>query len=260
MVISGGNIKVTTTGTNGEGIESKNYLNINGGEIYVNAYDDGINSAQDMNINGGYVYAQSTNNDGLDANGNLYINGGLVYAIGARSPELAIDANSEEGKKVYINGGVVIAVGGIENSRVINQPYIQSSSISSNSWYTVTYGDNAVAFQTPTISTGGGPGGGPGGGGPGGGGPGGSSSATFISAPTTPSLATGNNITGGTSFFEGNCYVDDNGNLVIEEVECSEQIKDPRVFTIEGRCLGTEVPTTFRGIYIQNGEKHIKIR
>ena len=256
IVIHGGKIKVTTTGTNGEGIESKNTLDIYGGEIYVNSYDDGINSAQNMLIFGGYVYAHSNNNDGLDANGNLYINGGLVYAIGARSPELAIDANSEEGKKVYINGGVVIAVGGIENSRDINQPYIQSSSISSNSWYTVTYGDNAVAFKTPTISTGGGPGGGPGG--PGG--PGGNSSATFISAPTTPSLATGNNITGGTSFFEGNCYVDDNGNLVIEEVECMEHINDPRVFTIDGRYLGTEVPTTFKGIYIQNGKKHIKIQ
>ena len=256
IVIHGGKIKVTTTGTNGEGIESKNTLDIYGGEIYVNSYDDGINSAQNMLIFGGYVYAHSNNNDGLDANGNLYINGGLVYAIGARSPELAIDANSEEGKKVYISGGVVIAVGGIENSRDINQPYIQSSSISSNSWYTVTYGDNAVAFKTPTISTGGGPGGGPGG--PGG--PGGNSSATFISAPTTPSLATGNNITGGTSFFEGNCYVDDNGNLVIEEVECMEHINDPRVFTIDGRYLGTEVPTTFKGIYIQNGKKHIKIQ
>ena len=256
IVIHGGKIKVTTTGTNGEGIESKNTLDIYGGEIYVNSYDDGINSAQNMLIFGGYVYAHSNNNDGIDANGNLYINGGLVYAIGARSPELAIDANSEEGKKVYISGGVVIAVGGIENSRDINQPYIQSSSISSNSWYTVTYGDNAVAFKTPTISTGGGPGGGHGG-------PGGNSSATFISAPTTPSLATGNNITGGTGYFEGNCIVANNGGSVgIEEIENGElRIEnDPRVFTIDGRYLGTEVPADFRGVYLQNGKKHIKIQ
>ncbi len=262
IVIHGGKIKVTTTGTNGEGIESKNTLDIYGGEIYVNSYDDGINSAQNMLIFGGYVYAHSTNNDGLDANGNLYINGGLVYAIGARSPELAIDANSEEGKKVYISGGVVIAVGGIENSRDINQPYIQSSSISSNSWYTVTYGDNAVAFKTPTISTGG-PGGGPGGGGPGGGGPGGNNSSTFISAPSTPSLATGNTVTDGTGYFEGNCIVANNGGSVgIEEIENGElRIEnDPRVFTIDGRYLGTEVPADFRGVYLQNGKKHIKIQ
>ena len=252
MVISGGKVKVTTTGTNGEGIECKNTLEISGGEVYVNAYDDGINAGQDLTISGGYVYSRSTNNDGIDANGDLYLNGGLVYAIGSRSPELAIDANSEEGKKVYVNGGVVIAVGGIENARVINQPYIQSSSVSSNSWYTVTYGDDAVAFYTPTISTGGGPGGG----GPGGG----NSSGLVISAPSTPSLATGNNVTDGTSHFEGNCYVG-GGSVGIDDVETGQQIvNDPRVFTIDGRYLGTEVPADFRGVYLQNGKKHIKLQ
>ena len=221
LVVSGGYVKVTTTGYNGEGIESKNYLDITGGEIFVNAYDDGINAAQDLTITDGYVYARSSNNDGLDANGNCYLNGGLVYAISSRSPELAIDANSEEGKKVYVNGGVIIAVGGIESSRVLNQPYIQNSSISSNNWYTVTYGNDAVSFLTPTISTGGGPGGGgPGGGGPGGGPGGGSNSSTFISAPSTPSLTSGNSITDGTSHFEENCYTSGNGgNAGIEETD-----------------------------------------
>ena len=152
MVISGGTIKVTTAGRNAEGIESKNYLDISGGEIYINAYDDGINSAQNMTISGGYLYARSANNDGIDANGNVYLNGGLVYAIGARSPELAIDANSEEQKKVYVNGGIIIAVGGIENGATVNQPYIQSTSISSNSWYTVTVGDNAYIRNVGTAA------------------------------------------------------------------------------------------------------------
>lgn len=249
IVISGGKVKVTTSGRNAEGIESKNYLNIEGGEIYINAYDDGINSAQDMTITGGYVYSHSNNNDGIDANGNVYLNGGLVYAIGARSPELAIDANSEEGKKVYINGGVVIAVGGVENGASYNQPKIQQSSVSSNTWYTVTYGDNSIAFKTPTISTGGGHGG-----------PGGNSSGLVISAPSTPSLATGNNVTDGTSHFEGNCYVG-GGSVGIDDVETGQQIvNDPRVFTIDGRYLGTEVPADFRGVYLQNGKKHIKLQ
>ncbi len=249
IVISGGKVKVTTSGRNAEGIESKNYLNIEGGEIYINAYDDGINSAQDMTITGGYVYSHSNNNDGIDANGNIYLNGGLVYAIGARSPELAIDANSEEGKKVYINGGVVIAVGGVENGASYNQPKIQQSSVSSNTWYTVTYGDNTVAFKTPTITTGGGHGG-----------PGGNSSGLVISAPSTPSLATGNNVTDGTSHFEGNCYVG-GGSVGIDDVETEQQIvNDPRVFTIDGRYLGTEVPATFRGVYLQNGKKQLKLQ
>ena len=250
IVISGGNIKVTTSGRNAEGIESKNYLNITGGEIYINAYDDGINSAQDMTITGGYLYSHSNNNDGIDANGNIYLNGGLVYAIGSRSPELGIDANSEEGKKVFVNGGVIIAVGGIENGASYNQPKIQQSSVTSNTWYTVTYGDNTVAFKTPTISAGGGHGG------PGGG----NSSGLVVSAPSTPSLATGNNVTDGTSHFEGNCYVG-GGSVGIDDVETERQIvKDPRVFSIDGRYLGTEVPATFRGVYIQNGKKHVKLR
>ena len=256
MVISGGTIKVTTSGTNGEGIESKNYLNIEGGEIFVNAYDDGINSAQDLTVSDGFIYARSTNNDGMDANGNFYINGGLVYAIGSRSPEVALDANSEEQKKLYINGGIIIAVNGIENGSVINQPYIQSSSVSSNSWYTITFGDNVVAFYTPTFNTGGGPGGGPGGGG---------NSSTFISAPITPSLATGNNISGGTPYFDGNCYFSGsggdevgineldmeeitirslNGNIIVEGCDdCTVSI-----FNMEGRRVGNSDLST--GVYL----------
>ena len=257
LVISGGNIKVTTSGTNGEGIESKNYLNIDGGEIYVNAYDDGINAAQDLTVTDGFIYSHSANNDGMDANGNFYINGGLVYAIGARSPELALDANSEEQKRLYINGGVIIAVGGIENGSSVNQPKIQSSNISSNTWYTITYGDNAVAFYTPTISTGPGPGPGPG--------PGGGGSTTVISAPTTPSLTTGNSITDGIAHFEGNCYVSgnggdttgvnefameditiksQNGNIIVEGCEdCLVSI-----FNMEGRSVSNRGLST--GIYL----------
>ena len=259
LTISGGNIKVTTSGTNGEGIESKKYLNIDGGEIFINAYDDGINSAQDMTVTDGFIYSRATNNDGMDANGNFYINGGLVYAIGARSPELALDANSEEQKKLYISGGTVIAVGGIENGSVISQPYIQQSTVSSNTWYTVTYGDNAVAFYTPTISTGGGPGGG----GPGGG----NSSKLVISAPTTPTLATGNSITDGTSHFEGNCYVSgtvgiedfemediivrsQNGNIIVEGCDDCEV----SIFSMEGRRVGSRGLST--GVYIVKVGNH----
>ncbi|MCR4856947.1 MAG: carbohydrate-binding domain-containing protein [Bacteroidales bacterium] len=210
LVISGGNIKVTTSGYNAEGIESKNTLNITGGEVFINAYDDGINSGQDMTIAGGYVYSRSTNNDGIDANGNGYLNGGLVYAIGASSPEVAIDVNSEENKQLYVNGGTVIAVGGLEQGSNLNQATYQASSVSSNTWYSITYGSHAVAFYTPTVSSGGGPGGGgPGGGGPGGGGPGGgSSSGLIISTPSTPTLTSGVTVNGGTSIFEDNCYLD----------------------------------------------------
>ena len=261
MVISGGKVKVTTGGYNGEGIESKNYLNITGGEIFVNAYDDGINSAQDLTITGGYVYSRSNNNDGIDANGNIYLNGGLVYAIGSRSPELGIDANSEEGKKVFINGGTVIAVGGVENGSSMSQATWRTSSVSGNTWYGLSYGDEVIAFYTPQLTTGGGHG-------PGGGG----NSGLVISVPSMPTLQSGVSASG-TGIFEDNCYLDATvssgtnvslthigGTVGIEEVESGawKVEGDPRVFSIDGRYLGTEVPAIFHGIYIQNGKKHIR--
>ena len=214
LIISGGNIYVTTSGHNGEGIESKNYFDIMGGQITVESYDDGLNAARDMNIAGGYVYSRASNNDGMDSNGNFYIRGGLVYAIGASSPEVGIDANTEGGFKLYVLGGTMIAVGGIESGASLRQACYRASSVSSNTWYSLTYGNDAIAFLTPTVSSGGGPGGGgpggggPGGGGPGGGGPGGNSSALIISAPSTPTLKSNVTVTGGTSIFEGKCYLD----------------------------------------------------
>ena len=220
IVISGGKIKVSTNGTNGEGIESKNTLEISGGEIYVNAYDDGINAGQDVNITGGYIYSRSTNNDGMDANGNFYINGGLVYAIGSRVPEVALDANTEEGKRLYINGGTVIVVGGMEQGASLSQICYQTSSVNNNTWYSLAYGNEVIAFLTPETTSGGGPFGGPGGG-PGGnpgGGPGGNTTnGLIISTPTTPTLSSGVTVSSGEGIFEEKCYLDANvsgGNTV----------------------------------------------
>ena len=197
--ISGGTIYVTTKGRNAEGIESKNYLNVTGGETTIDAYDDGINAAEDLYITGGYLYSRSSNNDGIDANGNVVIEDGLIYAVGAAAPEVAIDANSEENKKFHFNGGILIAIGGLESGSTLAQTCYQTSSVSSNTWYAMTYGGNVVAFLTPTVSSG--SGGGPGGGGPGGGGS--SSSGLVVSAPSTPTLKSGVTVSNGTPVFNG---------------------------------------------------------
>lgn len=200
VVISGGTINITTSGTNGEGLESKNYLNITGGQVVVNAYDDAINAAQDLTISDGYVFAKSSNNDGIDANGNCYISGGVVYAIGASSPEVAIDANSEEQKKLYISGGTVIAVGGLESgSSISNGTCKYTSSWTASSWYALYNGsDLALAFKTPTSSSsssqrGGGPGGSQGS----------SSQQLVVYTSSTPSLKSGVTVSGGTAYFGG---------------------------------------------------------
>lgn len=179
--ISGGTIWVRTNGYNGEGIETKSAMNISGGEVAVYAYDDAINSKGDMTITGGYVYAQGKNNDGMDANGNIYIKGGLIYAICSGSPEVAIDANTEGGKKLYLTGGTVVAVGGLENGSSLSQACYQASSWSKNTWYTLTYDSNTFSFKTP--SSGG--------------------NALVISSAATPTLSSGTTVSGGTSIFGG---------------------------------------------------------
>ena len=180
--ISGGTISVTTSGRNGEGIESKNYLNITGGHVTVNAYDDAINSAQDMTITDGYVYARASNNDGLDANGNCYIKGGVVYAVGTSSPEVAIDANSEEQKQFYFTGGTLVAIGGLESGSSLSQTCYSSSSWSKSTWYALYNGsDLALAFKTPTSG----------------------GSTLIVSTSGTTTLQSGVTVSGGTEYFGG---------------------------------------------------------
>lgn len=180
--ISGGTISVTTSGRNAEGIESKSYVNISGGHITVNAYDDGINSAQDMTISGGYIYSRSSNNDGLDSNGNCYIKDGVVFAIGGSSPEVAIDANTEDQKKLYVTGGTLVAIGGLESGASLTQACYQASQWSKNTWYALYNGDQlALAFHTPASG----------------------GSRLVLSTSGTTTLKSGVTVTDGTEYFGG---------------------------------------------------------
>lgn len=172
IVISGGTINVTTTGNNGEGIESKNTLDITGGTITVNTADDGINSARDLHIKGGTVTVTASDNDAIDSNADLYVEGSTVIACGSRTPECGLDA--AEGYKLYITGGNVLAIGGSNNavtSTTGSQCILSTNaSASAGNAVAVKSGDTTLAsFTIPSTwspkSSGGG---GPGGGGPGG--------------------------------------------------------------------------------------------
>ena len=186
IVVNGGCIWVRTSGNNGEGIETKGTLSITGGEVASYAYDDAINSKGDMTVSGGFVYAQGQHNDGLDANGNCYIKGGTVYAICSGSPEVAIDANSEQQKKLYVTGGTIVAIGGLENGSSFTQSCYQASSWSKNTWYTLTVDKSTFSFQTP--SNGG--------------------SGLVVSAASQPTLQSGVSVSGGTSYFGGLAITD----------------------------------------------------
>ncbi len=190
-------ISITTTGAGGEGMESKTNINITGGQVTVNATDDAINSsynddtkktsgAGDLTISGGAVYARSTGNDGIDANGNCYIKGGLVYAIGTSTPEVAIDANSEEQKKLYVTGGTIIAIGSLESGASLTQACYSTNSWSKNTWYALTVDNKTIAFLTP--SSGG--------------------TTLVVSDAAQPTILSGVTVSSGTEIFDGAGYID----------------------------------------------------
>jgi hypothetical protein len=185
LIFAGGNVTVSCSAH--EGIESKGSITISDGTVYsYSAKDDAINSAGDFTISGGYVCGHATSNDGLDANGNFYIKGGLVYAIGSKQPEVAIDANTEGGKRLYVQGGTIIAIGGLENNSSLTQSCYSASSWSSNTWYALTVGSNTYAFKTP--SNGG--------------------TTLVVSGASTPSLKSSVTVSGGNTIFNGTLTMD----------------------------------------------------
>lgn len=179
ITISGGTLTVSSA--NHEGMESKSTITITGGQVSVTGSDDAINAASDFTISGGQVMGYSTGNDGLDANGNFYIKGGLVYAIGKTSPELAIDANTEGGKKLYVSGGTIVAIGALESGASLTQSCYSSSSWSKSTWYSLTNGNETFAFKTP--SSGG--------------------TTLVVSASAKPTVKSGVSVSGGTQIFGG---------------------------------------------------------
>ena len=170
-----------------EGIESKGTITVSGGEVYsYSATDDAINSGSTFTISGGYVCGYAPNNDGMDANGNFYITGGVVYAIGARSPEVAIDANTEEGYKLYVQGGTLVAIGGLERGSTLTQSCYSANSWTPNTWYSLKVGSETYAFKTP--ASGGTP--------------------LVVSGASTPTLKSGVSVSGGNTLFNG-MFVED---------------------------------------------------
>ena len=151
LTISGGG--VTVNSTYGEGLEVKGDLVFEGGETAVSStQEDAINAQGDLIVNGGFVYAFSSGNDAMDSNGNTKLNGGYVMAICTKgNPEVAIDANTEEGKKLYINNGAtIVAYGGLESGYSAAQR-VYSRSGTAGAWNALHNGKSFIAaFKAPS--------------------------------------------------------------------------------------------------------------
>ena len=219
LTINSGIITVTCTqsGEGGEGIESKNILNINGGQLEISSTgDDAINAANYLYINGGTTYATSTNNDAIDCNGPMYITGGFTIAAASHTPEEAFDCDNYT---FGITGGTIIGTAPSGNmwsaptTSACTQHVLKYTHTGNNAIQLIRNSDNAVilTFKVPAISGGGGwPGGG------------GSSSALMtFSSPEfvqgTYTLKYGGTITGGTNFhnyYTGATYSGGNSKTV----------------------------------------------
>ena len=154
LYLRGATIMVRTTGNNGEGIESKSTLTIEGGDIQISAYDDAINSAGDMYIKGGSIMAYGTQNDAIDANGNMYISGGTLVAMGSGGAETGIDIGEQY--KLYITGGNLFGIGGrIDGNLGSTTQGIATTtgSVQANGTVTIASGSTTVAtFTMPPYS------------------------------------------------------------------------------------------------------------
>ena len=149
LTISGGDLMVRTTGTNGEGIESKGTLDISDGTVMVSAHDDAINSSGDLTISGGTVVAVGTDNDGIDANGDMYLKGGTLIAMGAGGAEAGIDINEQ--KKLYISGTKIFGIGGRVDGSLgsTTQGIVTTNgSVSANATVKISNGSNTLASFT----------------------------------------------------------------------------------------------------------------
>ena len=149
LTISGGDLMVRTTGTNGEGIESKGTLDISEGTVMVSAHDDAINSSGDLTISGGTVVVVGTDNDGIDANGDMYLKGGTLIAMGAGGAEAGIDINEQ--KKLYISGTKIFGIGGHVDGSLgsTTQGIVTTNgSVSANATVKISNGSNILASFT----------------------------------------------------------------------------------------------------------------
>lgn len=156
VTVNGGDITITTYGSGGEGIESKsataNSILLEGGNIYLNTYDDAINSAGQIVIDGANVLAVATNNDAVDSNygktGSLLIKSGALFAHSYTEESLDCDNAS----RITISGGTLFTTAGssmgASGSPSCSVPVLKLSSFSvTQGYFTLTDASGNVIFS-----------------------------------------------------------------------------------------------------------------
>ncbi|MGM9863822.1 MAG: carbohydrate-binding domain-containing protein [Lepagella sp.] len=154
LTVWSGTLTLVSTQDGGEGLESKNQLTINGGDIHVTTVDDCINATNHIQVNGGKVRCLSTGNDAIDSNGTMTFAGGTVLAAGTRSPEESFDCDQNT---FIITGGNLFGIGGScsnpTSAQCTQRVAIQSfSSITANQRISICDASGAVIMSTTNLS------------------------------------------------------------------------------------------------------------
>ena len=176
ITISGGSITIEASD---DGVHADRYLNLQGGYLYVSAYegiegnqilvsggeayiygsDDGVNATSGSvttkyEQTGGYLFtavSPSGDNDGLDSNGSIYIKGGVCIAAGPASQNMAaIDADGS----ISVSGGTLMYFGGIGINPSASSGITKSSKAGTYSagTYNVTIGSTLIKTGTLNYS------------------------------------------------------------------------------------------------------------
>ncbi len=167
MKITDGNIDITKCY---EGIEAAK-VEISGGYIEVESYEDGVNAADGTDttyqqgynenchiiISGGYLSVNciGSEGDGIDSNGTMLISGGELYIAGSSSNS---DAALDSDGGILVNGGYLFAAGQLgmvetpaSNSGQYVVSYARNQSISAGTYLYLTdsEGEIIMYFVTP---------------------------------------------------------------------------------------------------------------
>lgn len=104
-------------------IKSYTSVNIHGGNLYMNCFDDCINSPGPITFAGGNTVCFSTDDDAIDSDypnpGAIVLSGGNLFAYTLAQPtEEGIDCDDDQ--RIFIQGGIVVSAGGAQdpNSRL----------------------------------------------------------------------------------------------------------------------------------------------
>lgn len=139
-----------------DGLDTKNSVTINGGDVRLRCYDDCMKADGDITVNGGTLCSYSDGNDGLDAEGRVVVNGGLVVTCGAAATASGGKGEGVDAADFVVSGGTIVAVGGGKSMPSASSTqnsvlYATDAATDSRDVYGIRNeaGESLMAFQLP---------------------------------------------------------------------------------------------------------------